>query len=257
MVIHTGNYLLRADAPSDIAGIAVFLKVLPPKDSYTSSMRYKLKSRSWPSKYLRTSLSVVKLDHVTLMSALEGPGIAGNKLKNMVGRGLSSSIQPSAASTEEVVTGLGTLQLIPDVTIMFNLSNEPCLKYGLSLIGDRGMNQTQWTSWRLKDEVIYFEHQMKRYELSREKETNSITQNSDNELDTSRFDKYRWARVLPKAIYNNEITDVPLPLDLISVLETQIDWDEIEWGPTSVRIRGKCFEITSIQFRKCTSTNQI
>jgi hypothetical protein len=46
---------------------------------------------------------------------------------------------------------------VPDYTIIFNASFEPCLKYCLGLIGDRGMNKEEWTSWRLRREVIYLE----------------------------------------------------------------------------------------------------
>ncbi len=44
-----------------------------------------------------------------------------------------------------------------EVSVQFNLCNEPWLKYTLSAIADRGLKRSQWTSSRLLDEVLLLE----------------------------------------------------------------------------------------------------
>jgi hypothetical protein len=44
-----------------------------------------------------------------------------------------------------------------EVSIQFNLCNEPWLKYTLSAIADKGMKQPGWTSARLRSEVLFLE----------------------------------------------------------------------------------------------------
>jgi hypothetical protein len=41
--------------------------------------------------------------------------------------------------------------------VQFNLCNEPWLKYTLSIIADKGMSPSLWTSARQRREVLYLE----------------------------------------------------------------------------------------------------
>lgn len=53
-----------------------------------------------------------------------------------------------------------------EVTIQYNLCNEPWLKYSMAAVADRGLKASQWTSARLRTEVLYLETHKQRYELS-------------------------------------------------------------------------------------------
>lgn len=44
-----------------------------------------------------------------------------------------------------------------EISLQFNLCNEPWLKYTLSVIADGGLKPSQWTSSRLHDEVLLLE----------------------------------------------------------------------------------------------------
>ena len=44
-----------------------------------------------------------------------------------------------------------------EVSVQYNLCNEPWLKYTLSAIADRGLKRSQWTSSRLLDEALMLE----------------------------------------------------------------------------------------------------
>lgn len=63
-----------------------------------------------------------------------------------------------------LICGCGGKQ---EVTIQYNLCNEPWLKYSMPAVADRGLKASQWTSARLHKEVIYLETHNQRYELSR------------------------------------------------------------------------------------------
>lgn len=81
---------------------------------------------------------------------------------------------------------------VADVTIMFNSANEPCFKYCAGLIGDRGMKPKDWTSSRLRDEVMFFETPSHtRYQLS-------LDQLADQ---SGSYDTYTWAQLVPTAAY--------------------------------------------------------
>ena len=54
-------------------------------------------------------------------------------------------------------------RFMPELCFLFNLCNEPWLKYSLQAVADRGLKQWQWTSARLLSEVLYLE--TKRYLL--------------------------------------------------------------------------------------------
>ncbi len=50
-----------------------------------------------------------------------------------------------------------TPRVSQEVSVLFNLCNEPWLKYTLSAIADRGMKHAGWTSARLRAEVLFLE----------------------------------------------------------------------------------------------------
>lgn len=44
-----------------------------------------------------------------------------------------------------------------EVTVQFNLCNEPWLKYSMLLVADQGLKASQWTSSRLHKDVLFLE----------------------------------------------------------------------------------------------------
>ena len=51
--------------------------------------------------------------------------------------------------------------------MQYNLCNEPRIKYSMAAVADRGLKPSQWTSARLRSEVLMLETHRARYELSR------------------------------------------------------------------------------------------
>ncbi len=57
--------------------------------------------------------------------------------------------------------------MLQEVTLQYNLCNEPWLKYTMTAVSDRGLKPSQWASARLHHEALYLETHGQRYELSR------------------------------------------------------------------------------------------
>lgn len=148
-------------------------------------------------------------------------------------------------------------KFVPNITLTFNLSNDPCMKYSLGIVADKDYECGSYTSFRLRREVIYVETDKERYELSwtgsrpatlPTTPVGAFTTRKDVMLDT-----YRWARVLnPRQldVTAMSLLQVPLPNDCVEELELDLDWSEIEWGQNTIRVRGNEYSLRSIQFVK-------
>jgi hypothetical protein len=104
---------------------------------------------------------------------------------------------------------------------VFNLANEPCLKYTLNSVADKGWNPQYFTSKRLQDEVLLVEAENNKYKLDWQPTTS----------------KYKFTQIAPKE----------------QVVEEALDWKDIEWGPESINLlKGKHVyqQIKNMQFFK-------
>lgn len=202
-------------------------------------------------------------------------------------------------------------RFMQEVTIQYNLCNEPWPKYHMSIVADRGLKKSQFTSARLKKgEALYVETHVHRYELSYEGErttcngattaSSSVPPGSsgpekgkekwgsteralavcekDAGLHTNNGEKahgnhpsngqagghhgqtgvhhngevhecYRWSRCKrPLSLSSMRDKGVPLPEEYVEVLEEGLGWDEVQWAPQSVWIRGTEYVLTRAQF---------
>lgn len=164
------------------------------------------------------------------------------------------------------------LRFAPDLTIVYNSSNEACLMYCLALIGDRGMPSEAWTSSRLRNEVLYLEAKDNtRFELYCSQQA-SIQ-------DGKHFDTYTFSRVkqevlnsisplicyiiitiitvllllLPcvagSVVASSLLNPAPLPSTESDALFCGLDWEEIKWGPHCVCVREQRFMLDKLWFR--------
>jgi hypothetical protein len=89
-----------------------------------------------------------------------------------------------------------------EVTLQYSLCHEPWTKYTVAAVADRGLKRAQWTSARLRNEVLYLETQRARFELTWEGLTGpaGVTEASASasamELSGAdgALDAFRWAR---------------------------------------------------------------
>lgn len=141
-------------------------------------------------------------------------------------------------------------RFLPNVTVVFNLSNEPRMKYTLNTVADRGFENRNYTSFRLIEDVLFVETHKERFELSRVAQLPS-----DSTKDTNANVLYRWARVRTPHIMDAHSLakmDVPLTEERITVLYSDLRWEEIQWGTDSVCVRGTKYSIWNCQYHKRT-----
>jgi hypothetical protein len=116
-------------------------------------------------------------------------------------------------------------RFLPNVSVVFNLSNEPCLKYTLNSVADKGWNPQYFTSKRLQDEVLVVEAgDNNKYKLSWQPNTQ----------------RYRFSQLATEP--GKE-----------TVIEESLEWKDIEWGTDSINLmHGKRVyqNIKNMQFHK-------
>ncbi|GAB4855777.1 hypothetical protein Ancab_024422 [Ancistrocladus abbreviatus] len=274
VLMHTGYCRPTATSPpSAIQELRATIRVLPPQDCYVSTLRNNVRSRAWGAaigcSYRVESCCIVKKGGGTI--DLE-PCLTH-----------TSTVEPTLApvAVERTMTtraaasnALRQQRFVREVTIQYNLCNEPWLKYSISVVADKGLKKPLFTSARLKKgEVLYLETHSCRYELcfagektvkaptasqSHETETekyqnhNVLSMNGDRSLlegDTITIDVFRWSRCkkpLPQKIMRS--IGIPLPLDHLEVLEENVDWEDVQWSQTGVWIGGKEYQLARVHF---------
>jgi len=220
VLVHTGHIKLKGSGTKNT--LLVSLRVCPAQGSYTASERNGISSREWTGAHPGVSFKVERcLQHTAAtvppaeLSMLR-PGAATRQIPGSLaplpaGPGQSFSVPPAAC------------------VVVFNLANDPCLKYSLSLVNDQATEPDRWTSMRLRREALYLESRHRRFELVQS------GQGSDG------YDRYTMSEVLRPHTMDRktmEASGVPLPAKLVRRLHEELDWEELVWGPCFLRVRG-------------------
>ncbi|XWS10659.1 hypothetical protein CRYUN_Cryun38cG0016000 [Craigia yunnanensis] len=284
VLMHTGYCRPTASLPPPaIQELRATIRVLPPQDCYTSKLRNNVRSRAWGAgigcSYRVERCCIVKKGGGTI--DLE-PCLTH-----------SSTVEPTLApvAVERTMTtraaasnALRQQRFVREVTIQYNLCNEPWIKYSINIVADKGLKKPLYTSARLKKgEVLYLETHSCRYELcfsgekmvkatvasqaheaDIEKSQNHHSHSSNgekNDSDNILIDVFRWSRCkkpLPQKVMRS--IGIPLPLehvesnpyqDLVTikqVLEENIDWEDVQWSQTGVWIAGKEYTLARVHF---------
>lgn len=271
VLMHTGYCRPTASPPpSAIQELRATIRVLPPQDSYTSMLRNNVRSRAWGAgigcSYRVERCCIVKKGGGTI--DLE-PCLTH-----------TSAVEPTLApvAVERTMTtraaasnALRQQRFVREVTIQYNLCNEPWIKYSISIVADKGLKKPLYTSARLKKgEVLYLETHSCRYELcftgekmvkaaqlihaheETDKSHNHHPHSSNgekNDSDNILIDVFRWSRCkkpLPQKIMRS--VGIPLPLEYVEVLEENLDWEDVQWSQTGVWIAGKEYTLARVHF---------
>ncbi|OAY78244.1 hypothetical protein ACMD2_02705 [Ananas comosus] len=229
---------------------------------------------------------IVTLQHYGTMSGRVLGGQKGGGTIDLEPRlNHTSAVEPTLApvTVERTMTtraaasnALRQQRFVREVTIQYNLCNEPWLKYSISIVADKGLKKPLYTSARLKKgEVLYLETHFNRYELCstgdkvihsgavhnssqtgdsvHEKIQNhsSYTQNGDK-IATDReniVDVFRWSRckkAMPEQIMRS--IGIPLPMEHLEVLEENLEWEDVQWSQTGVWVAGKEYALARVHF---------
>lgn len=272
VLMHTGYCRPTASPPPPaIQELRATIRVLPPQDCYISTLRNNVRSRAWGAaigcSYRVERCCIVKKGGGTI--DLE-PCLTH-----------TSTVEPTLApvAVERTMTtraaasnALRQQRFVREVTIQYNLCNEPWIKYSISIVADKGLKKPLYTSARLKKgEVLYLETHSRRYELcfTGEKMVKAIpasqvhdvemeksqnhhshsTNGERNDCDNMVIDVFRWSRCkkpLPQKFMRS--VGIPLPLEYVEVLEENLDWEDVQWSQTGVWIAGKEYTLARVHF---------
>ncbi|EGR29451.1 hypothetical protein IMG5_155280 [Ichthyophthirius multifiliis] len=132
---------------------------------------------------------------------------------------------------------------IPEVNIVFNLSNDPAYKYSIINFCDKSSEPKEWVSHHLKKHVLYIETDNQRFEVSMNDEEDMILVNE--------FDQYKLVKVKDPFLYDNEFmknNNIPLNDKNVEVIYKDLDWSEFKWGTQYLKVRD--FEINCLKSYK-------
>ena len=228
-LVHTGHLKLKPSAPK--TPLLVSLRVCPATSYYPGSERNGLRSRDCTAhsgvsfkveRCLQHTAGVALLSDVSLLQPNPTTRqIPGSLVQIAPGPGKSFAVPPAAC------------------LVVFSLSSEPWFKYSLALVADQGTDKDRWTSTRLRREAVYLESATQRFELA--------VQPSDGMA----YDKYTLSEVRTphemdaRAV---EAAGVPLPKNKTVRLEESLDWEELIWGPSYVRVRGTEYSVLRLLY---------
>eukprot|EP01137_Pigoraptor_chileana_P001033 Opistho-2@38093 len=217
----------------------VSIKVLPQQGNYGSAVIKSMRSRSWQA-HEGCSFKIVNVVRQKLSSKADTKQTEESKEAKLEAWRKERAARARARKLRGKERRGGFGDFLPDVSLIYNISNDPCLKYTTNLIADRGTDPHAWTSNRLKNEVIYLETERERYELS-------VASPAFSKENPSLFDKYRWARVQNPQQLNRHTLEgiaVPLKTEHIDVIHSDLDWADVKWTANSIVIRDTTYSLS-------------
>ncbi|KAG5377162.1 hypothetical protein IGI04_041758 [Brassica rapa subsp. trilocularis] len=276
VLMHTGYCRPTASPPPPtLQELRATIRVLPSQDYYTSKLRNNVRSRSWGAgigcSYKVERCYILKKGGGTI--ELE-PSLTHSSEPTLAPMAVDKSMTTRAAASNAQRQQM----FVREVTIQYNLCNEPWIKYSISAVADKGLKKPLFTSARLKKgEVLYLETHSSRYELcfagektmkafqasqqqhSSSEEATEMDNNNNSVMfslnvfhtdsDNSVIDVFRWSRCkkpLPQKLMRS--IGFPLPPDHVEVLEENLDWEDVQWSQTGVWIAGKEYTLARVHF---------
>ncbi|KAL5982936.1 hypothetical protein ACLOJK_017015 [Asimina triloba] len=275
VLMHTGYCRPTASPPPAIHELRATIRVLPPQDCYTSTLRNNVRSRAWGAaigcSYRIERCCVVKK--------------GGGSIDLEPSLTHTSAVEPTLApvaverpmTTRAAASGIGIIMRCgsKDKSLAMPIFHYDSFM-NIGAVADKGLKKPLYTSARLKKgEVLYVETHSNRYELcfSGEKLVSSVTlaashapetasqkfQNNNTAVtqmsDRSRGDResmidvFRWSRCkkpFPQEVMRS--VGIPLPAEHLEILADSLDWEDVQWSQTGVWIGGKEYILARVHF---------
>ncbi|KAL4460267.1 hypothetical protein ABPG74_000018 [Tetrahymena malaccensis] len=243
ILIHHG--FVKFDQPelqkdSKYAGVQVTFTVSKNRKTYVSQEKNNITSR--PNKsYQGYTIKPNSCNFITTLGSQEDLNRNAALMCTPVGR---KKIKPN------YVLQPRNILPIPEVNIIFNLSNDPAYKYSIINFCDKSDESKDWMSHKLQTHALYIENDKERYEISRvpEGEMNLVNE----------FDAYRFSRVKDPQLFDNEEMQkqsIPLSASMVELIHTDLDWSDFKWGSNVLVI--KDIEIKNLKCFKFYIKNQV
>lgn len=275
VLMHTGYCRPTSSPPDAIQELRATVQVLPPQECYTSTLRNNVRSRAWGAGIgcsfrvercciVKKAGGTIDLEpRLTHISALE-PTLA------------PVSVERTMTTRSAASNALRQQRFVREVSIQYNLCNEPWLKYSISVVADKGLKKPLYTSARLKKgEVLYLETHSKRYELcytgekaicngtgvtsaqaseseqEKRQHHSSHVQNGDRNHGEreNTVDVFRWSRckkILPAEVMLS--SGIPLRAEDVEVIEDNVEWEDLQWSQTGVLVAGRTYALARVHF---------
>ncbi|KAK4354157.1 hypothetical protein RND71_026351 [Anisodus tanguticus] len=206
-----------------IQELSATIRVLPPQDCYISTLRNNVRSRAWGA-VIGCSYQVERC-HVVK----KGGGTID--LETCLTHSLTLEPTLAPVSVERTMTtraaasnALRQQKFVREVTIQFNLCNEPWMKYSISVVADKGLKKPLFTS--LSGDPFA--------------EATSALPETDGEKnvvdgENIMVDVFKWScckKPLPQKLMRS--VGIPLLVEHAEVLEENLEWEDIQWSQTGV-----------------------
>lgn len=274
VLVHTGFYALPPSTspptpPAGLVELRAVLRPLPPQPSYASTARHGLRSRAWgggapaapgaPAAVLAYRVercsAVTSGGGIVVLEPMRATSDAGGwagppaptfalTMPERAGGGLTRGAAADAARRS------GRLARV--VTVLYSLTHEPWLKYGVAAVADRSLAPQNWTAARLRCEVLYLESHSKRYELaweglipgrpaweSAQARRRAAAAGQPVQGDGSELDAYRWSTCrTPLALEAAREVGAPLPSAELEPSLGGVRWEDLLWSPRGAALRG-------------------
>lgn len=280
ILVHNGSALISYQPPH-YTGISAVFRVLPANPNYPACAINGYKSRSWMSQHDRCTLQFVRcsiidttnINTITRVNTrIKSESInTVNNNNNNTRNNIDTPVTPSNAKHTAPVIHMYEVnqprnslrnskrRCLTDITVLYSQYNQPILKYALGLIGDRGLQESQWTTARLPKEVFYFETiNNTLYELARDINASNNKQyrrNDSASIDPNTlFDKYKWSTIntTDNNYKSQSDSHTPVSSEYTHVIAGDIDSDEIEWSTDFISIRGIKYHVKTFTSKRIT-----
>ena len=229
---HSGFYHINDYTPTDIEGLSIYLRVSRARAAYNSSLKNGVRSKKL-NNYQGHSIKVEGFSNRNFLGTEE-------ELKAMAAKMPSNSEYKRKKPNPQ---RLADNMYYTEFNMVFNLSSEMWLAYSLPAICDKGRDFKDFTSYRLKKNVLYIETPNQRFEIS----LNFMDHNNDDYL-FEEYETYKIAEVLDPITKDNDFMreeKIPLNDKYVKVIYNMVDWHDLLWGENSLKI--KDFEINGIK----------
>ena len=236
---HSGYFQIKDLPPTDHKGVSLYLRVSKGRATYNSSYKNGIKSKKL-NNYQGHSIKPENYDTLDKLGSKE-------ELK------LMASKMPLVSEYERkkpIPNKLADNVYYTEFNMIFNLSYEMWLAYSLPAICDKGHDFKDYTSYKLKDKVLYIETSDKRFEISL-----NITDHNNDDYLFEEYETYNFGEVIDPIEKDNDFmldNIVPLEDKNIKSIYERLDWHEFIWGENALKIKDmtiegiKCFNYYNI-----------
>ncbi|GAB5353503.1 hypothetical protein AAMO2058_000041600 [Amorphochlora amoebiformis] len=271
MLLHSGKFPVRGSPPRGIAGVSVILRVSEGELSYPSIRLHGLLSRKWPTPSTQCALSIVRTGTIGLseedmfvFKPRRGRESRDIHRTNPSRARIVFMSPPEKSYSKYTIKHLNRVKNISDHVFCFTPDGEVGCRSILAEIRDRppshtptGLTSGEWTFSRFAKEVLYIGTDDGEYELKREEDSKKSGGSATYRLAKGINLSHPEVKLKPKRrlrgrdhrVSMGYERSVPLDEKSVIVIQSGLEWEDIEWHPSKVTFGSRVLEPKFIKFR--------